>query len=104
MYSPEFPIVPHSDAGDPECAGCIVPDVRGDVADLICNECGRVFEQDVARAEVNARLLALAPVTEAASATCPHCGALNVFPRFSAMYAFICSECGEGVAIQRAIQ
>ena len=51
--------MPHSEAGDPDCCGCIVPDVRGDVADLVCNECLRVFERDVPRAEVNARLAAL---------------------------------------------
>jgi len=104
MYSPEFPIVPHSDVGDPECGGCIVPKLRCDVVDLVCNECGRVFERDVPCRNVNARLAALAPVTEATSATCPHCGALNVFPRFSEIDAFICQECGEGVTIERAVQ
>jgi ribosomal protein L37AE/L43A len=96
--------VPHSDAGNPDCCGCIVPKVRGDVADLICNECDLVFEGGVPRVDVNARLAALTTITEAASATCPHCGALNVLPRFSEMYAFVCQECGEGVKIERAVQ
>jgi hypothetical protein len=34
----------------------------------------------------------------------PHSGALNIFLRFSAMHVFVCSECGEGVAIQEAVQ
>ena len=96
--------MPHSDAGEPDCCGCIVPDIRGDVADLVCNECGVVFEREVSRADVNAQLAALATLTEAASATCPHCGALNVFPRFSEIRAFVCQECGEGVKIERAVQ
>ena len=26
---PDYPIIPHSDAGDPDCCGCIVPSYRG---------------------------------------------------------------------------
>jgi hypothetical protein len=36
----------------------------------------------------------------AASAVCPHCGALNTFPGFEAIFAFICRECGEGVNVE----
>jgi hypothetical protein len=39
---PEF-IVPHSEYGDPECCGLILAHVRGDEADLVCNECGKVM-------------------------------------------------------------
>ena len=84
--------------------GCIVPDIRGDVADLVCNECGLLFDQDVSLALVNVRLAPLATVTEAASATCPHWGASNVFPRFSEIRAFVRQECGEGVKIERVMQ
>jgi uncharacterized protein (DUF983 family) len=38
------------------------------------------------------------------TALCPHCGAVQVFPGFSVIDAFICSECGQGVGIERPIQ
>jgi hypothetical protein len=104
VHKTDFSLVPHSDAGDPDCCGCIVPDIRGDVADLVCNECGLVMNQDVAVNDVNKCLLELAPVREATSAHCPYCGALNVFPRFSAMCAFTCRECGQGVLVERVEQ
>ena len=34
-------------------------------------------------------------------ATCPHCGADNIFPGFSSIEAFICKTCGAGVAAGR---
>jgi hypothetical protein len=34
----------------------------------------------------------------------PHCGALYIFPGFSAIEAFICAECGEGVVVKRTVQ
>ena len=33
-----------------------------------------------------------------ASSICQHCGAVNLFPGFSHVQAFICHECGEGNA------
>ena len=33
------PIIPHSDFGDPNCCGCLFGIVRGDEADIRCNEC-----------------------------------------------------------------
>jgi hypothetical protein len=32
--------LPHSDFGDPECCGCLNGVIRGDQADIVCNECG----------------------------------------------------------------
>jgi hypothetical protein len=34
------------------------------------------------------------PVT---SARCPHCGDLNIFPVFDAIFAYVCQHCGQGV-------
>lgn len=31
--------LPHSDFGDPDCCGCLCGIVRGDQADIKCNEC-----------------------------------------------------------------
>jgi ribosomal protein S27E len=35
--------LPHSDFGDPECCGCLNGVIRGDQADIVCNECGTVL-------------------------------------------------------------
>jgi uncharacterized protein (DUF983 family) len=35
-----------------------------------------------------------------ASEICPHCGAVNLFPGFTEMKAFVCKECGEGVKVK----
>jgi hypothetical protein len=32
--------MPHSDFGDPDCSGCLNGVIRGDQADIVCNECG----------------------------------------------------------------
>jgi uncharacterized protein (DUF983 family) len=33
------------------------------------------------------------------SAICPHCGAVNLFPGFARMLAFVCRECGKAVEL-----
>jgi hypothetical protein len=38
------------------------------------------------------------------SAVCSHCGAVNTFPGWSAIEAFVCSECGEGVRVTNPVQ
>jgi len=35
--------LPHSDFGDPDCCGCLSGVIRGDQADIVCNECGTVL-------------------------------------------------------------
>jgi hypothetical protein len=84
------------------CDGCLIVQERGELADLICNVCSAVVDtMPIERA--GARLMELAS-SEICSARCPHCGALNTFPGFSAIEAFICSECGEGVNAEGPIQ
>ena len=41
---------------------------------------------------------------EVATAQGPHCGAVNTFPGFSAIEAFVCLECGEGESLEGRIQ
>jgi hypothetical protein len=100
----EYPafIVPHADHGDPDCPGLIMVDCRGDVADLVCNECGIVF-RTLPASEADAALAEMAS-TEMCSATCPKCGELNIFPGFSAMEAYVCRQCGSGVRPDSRIQ
>ncbi len=75
----EIPIiVPHSDHGDPECCGCLFPVIRGEPADIVCNECDVVI-LTVRATEAQSVLLEMASA-EICTETCPSCGALNVFP------------------------
>jgi hypothetical protein len=97
-----FLIVPHEVATGADCCGCLIVQVRDDQADITCNECGAVIRTVAAER-------ALAVMLEMASglicgACCTHCGALNTFPGLSAIEAFICSVCGEGVAVTRSVQ
>jgi DNA-directed RNA polymerase subunit RPC12/RpoP len=39
-----------------------------------------------------------------ATAICPHCGDLNVFPGFAEIMVYICSHCGQSVDASPAIQ
>jgi hypothetical protein len=36
-------LVPHADYGDSKCPGLILPEIKGDQADLVCNDCGAVI-------------------------------------------------------------
>lgn len=104
MMPREYPIlVPHSDHGDPECCGIVMPVIRGDLADLTCNECGAVIAT-VAAGEAEPTLLRMAAGAGICSEMCPHCGDLNVFPGFTEMLAYTCRYCGEAVRVGRSVQ
>src|SRR5712692_9154251 len=94
-----FPIIPHEVVTGADCCGCLVVQVRGDQADITCNECGIVV-RTVPVERASAVMVEMAS-TEICSARCTHCGALNTFPGFSAIEAFICSECGGVLASVR---
>ena len=99
-----YPILAHENAGAEDCCGCLIPKVEGDEMRLVCNECGAVaavitkdqFEAGYVPEELR--------FEEAATARCPCCGAMNAFPGFRAIEAFVCRECGEGARIERRIQ
>ena len=55
----DLPIVPHSLIADVNCCGCLIPEIRGEDADLICNECSALIET-VPAAEIKPALLKLA--------------------------------------------
>jgi hypothetical protein len=97
-----YPIIPHEDVEEVDCCGCLYVQFRGGEADIICNECDAVV-RTVSVEQATAVMLGLAS-GEICSARCPHCGALNTFPGFSTIEAFICSECGEGVAVNTPVQ
>lgn len=97
-----IPIIPHEVATGADCCGCLIVQVYGDQADITCNECGEVV-RTVAVELASAVLLEMAS-TVICSVRCPHCGALNTFPGFSAIEAFTCSECGKRVVVNRSVQ
>jgi len=38
-------IVPHEVATGADCEGCLIVQERGDLADIVCNECGTVISR-----------------------------------------------------------
>ena len=60
--------------------------------------------QTVPIGDVEVVMLELAQTDTVCSVQCPHCGALNIFPGMSAIMAFICRECGEGVGVLGSVQ
>jgi hypothetical protein len=95
-----YMIVPHEVATGADCGGCLMVVAHGGVADLVCNSCGAVVDT-VPIDRAGSRLMELASA-EMCSALCPHCGAINVFPGFTVIEAFVCQECAEGVRVERA--
>jgi uncharacterized protein (DUF983 family) len=62
----------------------------------VCNECGAVL-RTVPAAELPKVLHQMELALPAASALCPHCGSVNLFPGFEEIFAFSCKECGRFV-------
>ena len=85
-----------------DCDGCLIVVERGDMVEIKCNSCGVVVDT-VPIGRAGSRLMELASA-EMCSARCPHCGATNVFRGFTAIEAFVCQECGEGVNFERPVQ
>ena len=88
--------LPQSDFGHPECCGCLNGVIRGDQADIVCNECGTVL-RTVPAANGEQTLTEMEITLEVATEMCPHCGSVNLFPGFSKMLAFTCRQCGKAV-------
>jgi hypothetical protein len=72
----------HGAFGEPECCGCLNGIIRGHQADIICNECDAVV-RSVTVDQLARTLVDMELEEDAATAMCPHSGAVNLFPRFS---------------------
>ena len=94
----DYIVVPHEVATGAQCDGCLVVRTRDNVAELVCNICGAVVDT-VPSDRAGPRLMELA-LGQLCTARCPHCGALNTFPGFRFIEAFVCSWCGEGVNVE----
>jgi hypothetical protein len=90
------PFLPHADFGAPDCSGCLLANVRGDEAEITCNECGAIL-RTVALADLQRTLDEMELSLVMCTALCPHCGKVNIFPGFSEIDAYICQECGRAV-------
>src|SRR4051794_15798549 len=82
---------PHADYGDPTCPGLLFPVIHGDVATIECNDCDFVLKAVPAN-QADEAMVELTS-NEICSATCPHCGELNIIQGFSSVSAFICRHC-----------
>src|SRR5437868_7696886 len=86
--------LPHSSFGDPDCCGSLNAILRGDQADIVCNECDCVV-RTFPSAELRQTVTEMELTLDVSSAVCPHCGAVKLLPGFSKVLAFTCERCGE---------
>jgi hypothetical protein len=91
-------MLPHSDFGASECCGLLLGVVRGDIAQIECNECGAIIRV-IPSAELRATLTEMELELGVATEICPYCGDTNLFPGFSRMDVYICRKCGESVKV-----
>jgi hypothetical protein len=87
----------HSCLGE-DCWGCLIVDVRGKHACIVCNGCNYLIGT-VPTAEISRALSELAGSQPIRTAQCTHCGASNLFRGFPADEPLICAACGEHVVI-----
>jgi hypothetical protein len=92
-------ILPHADFGAPECCGLLLPNERGEVADIICNECGAIV-QTVPASDLSLILDQMQLKLDVATERCPYCRSVNLLPGFSKTFAFTCRSCGRAVAVE----
>jgi len=95
---PEY-VLPHSDFGDAEGCGLLLPFERGDFADIICNECGAIV-QTVEAPDLRRALDEMQLKLDVASERYPFCRSVNLLPGFSQMLAFTCRSCGRAVVVK----
>jgi hypothetical protein len=95
----DWPILAHADFGAEDCCGCLWPVIRGDQADITCNECAvivcTVTVADLQRTYDEMELSLEAFATE----MCPNYGHVIVFPGWSTMMAYTCRSCGKVVRL-----
>jgi transcription initiation factor TFIIIB Brf1 subunit/transcription initiation factor TFIIB len=90
--------LPHSEFGEPSCCGCLNGIVRGEQADIVCNECEAVI-RTVPASDLQRTFDEMELTLDVASERCPDCGAVHLAPGFSKLMAFVCDKCGEVVTL-----
>ena len=61
---------------------------------IICNKCREIIRR-IPPGDIQRVMDEMELELEVASALCHHCGAVSLFPGFSRVEAFVCSECGK---------
>jgi hypothetical protein len=89
-------VLRHQSFGSPDCSGCLNGSVRGNQADIVCDECEAVV-RTVPATELRRMLDELESALDMGTDMCPHCGKANLVSGFSTMVAYVCRECGESV-------
>ena len=82
------------DFGASDCRGCLTGRIIGDRGEIFCNECGEVVRSTPA-GELQRALDEMNLGLDLATGLCKHCGAVNLFPGFSRVEAFVCQTCGK---------
>jgi hypothetical protein len=95
-------IVPHESLGA-DCCGCIVAVLRGDEADLVCNECNSLI-RTMPTAEAEKTLCSSRFHMRSVARKVSALHSDERIPGFSAMNTFTCRECAEGVATEPTLQ
>ena len=89
--------LPHADFGAADCCGCLTAVIRGDQADIVCNECGAVV-RTVPVGAVQHVLTEMELTLDLCTEMCPYCGKVSVFSGYSRMDVYTCPECGKAVS------
>jgi hypothetical protein len=85
--------LPHWALGAPRCTGTLDGIVRGDPAEIVCNECNAVI-RSVPSTELRQMLTEMELSLDVSTATCSVCGAVKVRPGLATLLAFTCEQCG----------
>ncbi len=89
-------MLPHADFGDEDCDGCVTGIIRDTQVEITCNACAAVI-RTVAVADLQRTLDEMELALDLCTAMCPYCRSINVFPGFSSINTYTCSQCGRGV-------
>lgn len=89
-------VLPHVDFGAPDCWGCLNAVLRGDQADIACNECGAVV-RTVPVGAVQQTLTEMELTLDVCTEMCPHCRKVSLFSGYSKMDVYTCPECSKTV-------
>jgi phage FluMu protein Com len=98
MKSTRLPTLPHSEFGDLDCCGCLAGHLRGDIAEIIFNECGALI-RTVPTTALERVLAEMELTLNFCSEECPHCRSVNLISGFSQMLAYTYKNCGELVRL-----
>ena len=90
---PRGPIIPHADFGGRECCGCLFGLVRGDEAEIRCDECDAL----ICTPDLQRTLTEMELRGDVARRDLSYSGAVHLSPGCSRVIAFVCDGCGKAL-------